>query len=292
MKQILPLLFLLIALCFPIKTFAVSFVIANPTPEGDYFIIDASVSGISSSSAFVQAMFTSTSSPNYFGYTWGQTEDWVDYQTTNKEFIVSKLPILQKDTLQKIWVKPNFGDSGYKGPGEYFLKLKRFTGTSDSSNEYSNVLTVTLLENLPTPTPTVSNSPTPTPEITTLVTPTPTATTTVSPTKTPTPTPLKTATPTQTVSPSKVIVPTSTIKVASGVTPASQSATALELNEDKQPGIVLGDSTVASSLPSEIPSPRPSSSFTNPIVLKYTFIFGVIILSVSGGLLYFRHKKD
>ena len=156
-------LFLLFFLISPPHTLAVSFTIDNPVREGDYYIVDASVSGISSSSAYVFGMFTNKDNPDYFGFTWGQKEDWVEYQSTTKEFISANLPILLRDTLQKIWIKPNYQNPGYKGPGDYYLKLKRYTGSSDGSAGDSNVLTIHLMETTPTPTPTEESTTTLTP---------------------------------------------------------------------------------------------------------------------------------
>lgn len=303
MKQILPVLFLFLLFIFPkISLATVSFQISNFKREGDYIIVEASVSGISSSSAYVQGMFTNISSSDYFGFTWGQKEEWVDYQSTNKEFITTRLPILLRDTVQSIWIRPNFENSGYKGPGDYYLKLKRFTGTADTSSEYSNTLTVGLYEVLTTPTPT------PTELITS--TPTPTETpVTLNPTKTPTPTPIKTATPTISKTPTQNAV--TQIPSLTSVIPAEggQGSSALQGRihlEDLSSSLssVLGDSTTssqfdtlaassdsASVIPGLTRNPSPSSTPQNS-ALKYTFIFGIIIVSISGGLLYFRHRTD
>jgi len=266
----------LLFFAFPKTIFAtISFTIDNPVKEGDYFIVDASISGISSASAYVFGMFTNKENPDYFGFTWGQKEDWVEYQTTNKDFITTNLPILLRDTVQKIWIKPNFSNSGYKGPGEYFLKLKRFTGASDSSAGESNTLTVTLLESTPTPTPTATAIPTPEPSIT------------LNPTKTPTPTPVKTSTPTQ------APTPTATLIVTKKITPTvSIYETPTQAISSASSFAVLGSSTTSSSLSTATPDTLVPETSSNNSILKYTFIFGVIISAVSGGFLYFRHRNS
>jgi hypothetical protein len=270
-KQILPVLFLLFFwLFFPVVVYAtISFTVSNPTTEGDYIIVDASLSGISSTSAFVQGMFTATSSNSYFGYTWGQNEEWVNYVgNTTKDFIVQNFPVLQRNVSQKIWVRPNYTDSAYKGPGEYYLKLKRYTGASDNSTGDDAVLTVTLNQPLPTPTPTVTDEPTNTPEPTAIVTP--------NPTKTPTPTPTKSPTPTKIPTLSKLSV-------------ASLSATISG---------VLGESTDSSPFFDPVTvGETESSSASNRLVnklqnYKIPFFAGLFLAITASSILYFRHRKD
>jgi len=268
-KQILPTLFLfLFVFLFPKDISAtISFTISNPIREGDYFIVDASLSGIASSSAFVQGMFTATSSANYFGFTWGQNEEWVNYVgSTNKDFIVQNFPILQKNISQKIWVKPNYADSAYRGPGEYFLKLKRYTGASDNSTGEDAVLTVNLSEPLPTPTPTPTEEPTNTPEPTTVWTP--------NPTKTPTPTTKSTPTPT------KKAIPTATISAILGDSTSSALIIAFE------------SASSGSSIYTKESTPSPEIKYKKPRNYKIPFFIGLAFTVLSGSLLYFRHRKD
>ena len=296
-KQILPVLFLFLLsfLVFTQHTLAVSFTIDNPVREGDYFIVDASISGISSSSAYVFGMFTNKDNPDYFGFTWGQKEDWVKYQSTTKEFISTNLPILLRDTLQKIWIKPDFQNSGYKGPGDYFLKLKRYTGSSDGSAGDSNVLTVSLLETTPTPTPTeeITNTPSPTPTPAPTTGPTPEPTITLSPTKTPTPTAIKTPSPIplKTPTPTPLKTPTLTSSVIASPTLGHGNLTP---TIESSPSSILGTST-SSGLLSSVPSAEPTAGnfapSTSNSVLKYTFLFGLFISLLAGGVLYFRHRN-
>jgi len=276
-KHALPVLLLLFFwLFFPVVVFAtISFNISNPVVEGDYFIVDASLSGISSTSAFVQGMFTATGSNSYFGYTWGQNEEWVDYVgNTNKDFITENFPILQRNVSQKIWIRPNYGDPAYKGPGDYYLKLKRYTGASDNSTGDDAVLTVTLTEPLPTPTPTVTEEVTDTPEPTTEIIVTP------NPTKTPTPTP----TPTKSPTPTPTKAPTITKSII-----ASLSATVSG---------ILGDSTDSSSFFDLTATDETESSSSSGDVVhqlfnyKIPFFIGLALAVSAGGLLYFRHRRD
>jgi len=297
-KQILPVLFLflLFFLISPPHTLAVSFTIDNPVREGDYYIVDASVSGISSSSAYVFGMFTNKDNPDYFGFTWGQKEDWVEYQSTTKEFISANLPILLRDTLQKIWIKPNYQNPGYKGPGDYYLKLKRYTGSSDGSAGDSNVLTIHLMETTPTPTPTEESTTTLTPTQTSTpttssvqeptVTLNPTKTPTPTAIKTPTPTPLKTSTPTKTLTPTPPVIANPTLVGRGNLTPPDSSRSSIlgMSTASASPDVIIARSGSDAAISN-------SRSAFNASNLKYTFIFGVIITSLSGGVLYFRHRN-
>ncbi|KKT81171.1 MAG: hypothetical protein UW80_C0056G0005 [Microgenomates group bacterium GW2011_GWC1_44_9] len=188
--------------------------------------------------------------------------------------------------------------SKYTGPGEYYLKLKRYTGES-TSGTYSDTLSITLSEVTPSPeptptstpatpslttaTPTVTNTPTSQPTSTPIKTniPTKTPSPTPTPTKTPTPRPIASATPTKTITPSSSVIP-----AQAGIHQISQ----LSGSSSAQ---ILGDSTT-SGLVVEIVTPsviaRQSTLPTS--FYKYTFIIGAILSALSGGWLYFRHKKD
>lgn len=288
MKRILPLLFLIAYFLFVDPSFAsVDFQISNPTLIGDYYTVDASLSGISSTSAFIQAMFTHTSSTDYFGFTWGQQEEWVPYQTPNKEFITSKLPIILRDKLQKIWIRPDFSDRGYKGPGEYFLRLRRFTGQSDSpAGDPSNSLTVSLSAPVPVSSPSITESPslTPTPSVLVSIPPTHTPTpTSLPPTRTPTPTAIKTAAPTVVIKGAPKYDLNGTVSgLVSQITPEQSSVWGADL--------VLGESTTSSTLGSSVGSDvvTKDAEVSRQINLKHTFVIGVLIASISGAVLYFR----
>ena len=267
MKQILPQLFLFLSVfIFPKLVYsAISFTISNPTKEGDYYIVDASISGIASVSAFVQGKFTATNSSAYFGYTWGQNEEWVNYVgNTNKSFITQNLPILMRNSSQKIWIKPNYQDSAYKGPGNYFLKLERFTGASDNSTGEDAVLTVTLTEPLPTPIPTATEEPTNSPNPTSVWTP--------NPTKTPTPTAKITPTPTK-----KLVLIATTSSV---------------LGDSTDSALIIGSDSAAISETLNITTQAPETKFKKLVNYKTPFFAGLALAAISGALLYFRHRRD
>ncbi|MCX6793990.1 MAG: hypothetical protein NTY06_02695 [Candidatus Gottesmanbacteria bacterium] len=116
----------------------------------------------------------------------------------------------------KLKMRFKIDDPNYQGPGNYDLKVRRYTGKSSTFAQESNTLNIVLTATMPTatPTPLPTSTPTPTPEPT--VTPTRTPTPTPTPTKTPTPTPTPTVKPTSTVAPTPT--PIATASAVLGVT--------------------------------------------------------------------------
>ena len=153
-------------------------------------LITASPSGFATTEAvFIKGAFYQDGSTNYFGLT-KNGDTWIK----NGDSSQNQLQVKIGDWDGGVRVKCDFGDSGYKGEGDYKLKLGFYyttsNGTLSSINWSSNVLTVSVSE--PDPTPTVTPQPTTTPT----VAPTKTATPTAIPIKTSTPTPKPTASPT------------------------------------------------------------------------------------------------
>jgi hypothetical protein len=143
--------------------------------DGDEFVtITASPSGFTDGEVIlVKGAFYQDGSTNYFGYT-KKDSDWINNgdATSNQRNVI----IGQWD--QTVIIKSNFSDSGYKGEGEYKLKLgyyyKTSSGENSSVNWSSNNITILLNEPDPTPTntPTPTHTPTPTPQPTSTHTPT------------------------------------------------------------------------------------------------------------------------
>ena len=166
--------------------------------------VTASVSGFTSGETiYIKGAFYQEGSTNYFGYT-KNGDSWIK----NGDTSTSQRSIVIDSWDGKLSVKSDFLDSGYKGEGEYQVKVGYYYTTSggnlSSINWSSNNVTVSLNEPDPTPSPTPTSTPTPTPQAT--ATPTPTS----SPIKTPTPTPTKTPTPTPTKIPTPIPTPTPT----------------------------------------------------------------------------------
>ncbi|MEK7543358.1 MAG: hypothetical protein AAB557_00655 [Patescibacteria group bacterium] len=193
--------------------------------------ITASVSGFTpGETIYIKGAFYQEGSTNYFGYT-KSGDSWIKNGDTSTN---------QRSTIVDIWdgnlsVKSDFADSGYKGEGEYKVKVGFYYTTSggnpSSVNWTNNTVTVSLNE--PDPTPTF----TPTPTLIPTATPQPTVASTSTPTPTKTPTPTSTPKPT-TPSP----------------TPPSNAAGTFDVPPTKQP----------SPMPTEIPVETPEMT---PIVL-------------------------
>lgn len=240
--------------------------------KDDYFEVIAKVSGMSSSSScFVQGMFTSKDSNRYFGFTWSKNGDWLRYDSSpEKSFVLENYIQLQNDQETKILLKPDFTDKDYKGPGEYLVKLKRYTASGSGGDYSENSLIVNLSFALPTTNPTPSESksdPTSTPTFNII-------------------TPTKSSTSTPTKSPS--LIKTSTISPTGK--PHEEGEIISTQNSD-----VLGIST-SSSIPTtnlDIASSSPSSKSQSSLDTsdKNIFLIGSGIFAISGVLLYFRLKS-
>lgn len=270
MKQILPLLFLFISVFLsPGRAYAtISLSISGMERKDDYYIVNITASGLSSTSGcFVQGMFTATPS-SYFGYTWSSKGEWLRYDASpDQEYVKANFIELKNDEPQNILVKPDSEASGYKGPGDYLFKIRRFIANGNSSSYYSNIIQLSLSD--PIPTEVITETPTET------ITETPTAST-PTPTKTPTPTPTKTPTKVPTKTPSLTKSPTKAIFSTSSA--------------------VLGESTSSASLSALIqemtPTPTPEKKSITQNNYKTPFFIGVLLAIGSGSLLYFRHRKD
>lgn len=191
---------------FVIKSFAISFSLANPSlvinGEGiEEITLDASISG--STAYYLQGMLTKTNqTPEYFGWTkdnYGSFTRYVSDSGLDPDYI--KTNFFKTSPQNGFWsgqivIKNDPADDGYKGSGNYTLRLKRYTGASSSGTYADNDLNVNLVFAYPTPTLTPTSSPTPTqaPSSTPTSKATPTPTTKISPTLTPTKKPTTTPT--------------------------------------------------------------------------------------------------
>lgn len=134
--------------------------------------------------------------PNYFGYT-KDRDSWVKNSTTFTGQRMIKIGEWDGNVI----VKSDFSDSGFKGEGDYSLKLGFYAGGSSTVNWSANVLPIYI--NAPDPTPTS----TPTPTATSTPAPTPTPTAEASPAPTVTPTPTISPTPTRAATIAAILIP-------------------------------------------------------------------------------------
>lgn len=287
MKRILPILFFLFVFLFPKSVYAtISLEISNVEKGESSYSLDAKLSGISASSnCYVQMAITAPDDPHYFGQTWSPKGEWFKYiSSPTKEYIKEYFIKLENDQTTKILFNTDPEDSDYKGPGEYLVKLKRYTGESSSSAGESNALTFTIADPTPSPTSTPTGTPTSTP------TSTPTQTSTPTPTKTPTPTPTKT--------PTQINTPTKVSTTAPTLAPRSPALPAGGLDEAGSTiSAVLGESTDSASINANTATnlkapPSPEKKINKPTNYKIPFFIGIFLAVSSGSLLYFRHRKD
>lgn len=212
MLKILSLFFLLFLL-FPQKTLA-ALSITDVSPleinsSNDAFTVSVSASSLQSNPQYLQLALTSVNPPtNLFGITVNSVGDPYIYKSSptfsDLETTFYKFSHENGSWSGQISGKIDISDKGYIGPGQYNLRLYKYTISSTgnvSSSPYatwSSPMTINVSIS-PTPTSTLTTTPSPTPVPTTATTPTPKPATpkpsTPKPTvaSTPTPTPKATA---------------------------------------------------------------------------------------------------
>ena len=285
-------------LLFPVSVFAVSLEISNLQKINDYYSVEALFTGQSSDSAcYIQAVFTKADQTRYFGRSWGQKGDCFLYVSSPEiDYIKQNFPFLQSGIRQTILISPDFDDPDFKGTGDYILKLKRYTGESNSSAGESNTLSL-LLESpsIPTETPspetvatappTTASTPTPTPSPTVMVSATPTP----SPTRTPTPIPTP-ATKTPTSSPSPTT--TTSQKNVRPTNKSSASPTPEVLSATTSAEIDLLAVSDISSTNTPTPSLTPKQQTQKNKISNRNLITLGILLIAPAAIMFFIKYKD
>lgn len=268
--------------CSPVKA-VIQLQISNFEKVNDYYSLDVTLTGASTDSAYYfQSMFTKADPPNYLGYTWGQKGEWVKYDSSpDKEYIKENFPLLENGRTLKILIKPDVEDKGYKGPGEYLLKGKRYT-QGGSASFAENSLTITLSESVPEPeeisTQLISSSPNPSPTATL----SPTQTPTISPTRSPTASPTPTKSPTARSTPSSS--PTPTNKIIISTSPSASPSATLSLDEQ-----ILGATTTSS--PTDAPSTQAVKGKATGSTQNIIFILLGLVLGLPATALYFFSNR-
>ena len=266
-KLILFLITFFLFFVFPASVDAIGLVISNPVVSNDEVTIQVEVTDINpsvsctDSKCYLQGMFTkSTSSPSYFGYTQNNSLDWYKYNGTPSEEEI-RITFFYFTPTNNSWsrqlkIKNDSADPDYTGPGDYFLRVKRYTGGSSSSAQDSNNLTVGLSYVIPTEPPTS----------------TPTASPTLTPTSTATPTATKTPTPTKKVTPT--------------ATPVAQETSAQE-------NTILGlRNELATDTPTAGAAGETAEGKKLPPVALILIIIGSLILGVSGFAFIKKVRED
>lgn len=200
-KYLLLLCFLIIfSLLFTENVLAAVLVTINNYPsvitEGQTFNVNASVSGASDGTNYLRVDLYKDGTTNYFGETFNGNSWYIGSIGTNF------LPLQISNSTGSADIEARIGTpsaSFYTGPGNYKLKVRRYT-SSGSSYTFSSPVDVQIVsgQQTPTPTPIQTASPSPSPSPVPTIQPTfePTATPISTPTITsPSPTPLRTSAP-------------------------------------------------------------------------------------------------
>ena len=117
----------------------------------DEMLITASVSGFTNGEKiYIKGAFYKEDSSNYFGFT-KLNNNWIK----NSETVKSQREVAIGDWDNLVTVKLDYGDSGYKGIGDYKFKLGFYyltsSGNASSVNWSTNLLDVSI-NNEPSPT--------------------------------------------------------------------------------------------------------------------------------------------
>ncbi len=236
---------------------AIEFIATNPQINNDEITVDVSITD-TSTAYYLQGLFTKPGETNYFGLTKNHYGDWFTSDATpNKDYITTnffKTEPINSSWSGQLMVKNDLKNPNYKGPGDYELKIRRYTGNSTSTAGEA-----TLIISFSSVTPTLTPTSTPTPTSTSAPTSTPT-----------TPKPTTQSTPTSTKT------PTSTPEITS--TPQSEATTS------DQP-LVLGDITSSPD-----PEPSPTEIPSNNQTLLPKLITGLGSALVLSGLLALTYK--
>lgn len=280
MKQSAVLTFCLIflGLIFPKSIFAISFTLSAPQVDNKNITFNATLSDVTNQNCptgkcYFQGMITKKDKTEYFGFTKNNAGELKAYVSSpSPDFIKNNFLYCEPvDNSCNLTVSMSFNhdDPKYDGPGEYIVKMKRYTGESSSESFADNDLSVELSLATPTPTSSPTSSPSPSP------TPSPTSTPTLS--KTPSPTPKAT----QRVSASmggssETPTPSPTF------TPRETPEPIKSLENATEPPKILGTTDVDGG-----------NSSTKPIVALFMIAGGVGFVSVAGVSLWRnRYNKN
>jgi hypothetical protein len=246
---------------------AIQFNIGDAILSDTEINLTASISGLNTSSCssegkcYFQGVLRRAGSSYYFGQTQNNTGSWIDYISSPElEYIQSAFYSFQPNSGS--WsgqLKMRFftEDTEYKGPGDYELKFRRFSGNSKNPSGESNSCPLILTALLPTPTFTPTPSPT------------------AAPTSAPTPTPTKTPTPT----------PTPTLKPSTSPTPKEIDV----LGESTKSGEIILPTDVQSSSEDTLIS-NQSKDESSSWFQKISIFIGIVFI-VSCGILTFREIR-
>lgn len=250
---------------------AITFTLSNPQVNNQDITFSASLSDIASQSCpsgkcYFQGMITKKGKSYYFGFTKNNAGELKGYLSSpDPNFITSNFlycePVNNSCEIS-VAMHFNHNDPDYEGPGEYEVKMKRYTGESSNGIFADNELVVSLSVATPTPSATPSPSPSPT------ASPSPTPTPTKSPSPSPTPTPTK-----------KV-----SASMGGGTTPTPTSkATATPQGTPTEEQIAsLGDATSPPKILGTADSEGGGNQSTRPIIALFMIGGGIAFVGIAG----------
>lgn len=294
--------FLLFLFCFYFaKPVFAAVTIINVVPSeinssNDVFTVSISTSSLQSNPQYLQIGLTAVNNPtNLLGFTQNNAGEWYVYKSNpTTSDLTSNFYSFTHDSgswTGQVSGKVDITDNGYIGPGQYNLRLYRYTVSSagNASSSYVTwesflVVNISLSPTLtPTPTAAPTSAPTPVPN-----TPIPTKAPTSTPTSiksgsTPTPTPKSTNTPTPTP-------------------PRAPTPTPIQTPTTKQilPTSVLGESTKSATLSGFLSSTQEPTKETKKKETKVLgeqtnntpkVLIGIgVIFLIAGGIIIFRTR--
>lgn len=131
-----------------------------------------SVQGGAGKTYYLEGALKSSTLTNYFGQTWNDSS-WIPYSGSSNYTSFKAITLDANSSWSgTLLFKVDTSSAFYTGPGEYTLKLIRFT-TSGNDTPSSTISTITITQNTQSPTPSPSTSPTPTPTPTSSASPSP-----------------------------------------------------------------------------------------------------------------------
>lgn len=244
-------------------------ILRSPELAGEEkFEVTVQIEGASPGINYLRIDLFQNGTKNYFGET-DNTQSWYGGSDGKQYFPVTILP--DQPTLATVSARlgsPSLGE--YPGPGDYLLRVRRYTSSGNQGSEDSLPVSITLTKNWPSPSPSPSPSPTPTDQ------PSPSPLPTPAPTEIKTPTPVPKPSPKPTLSPSLEPSPEGTV---AGETTIDLSA--------------FGVASVSANS-SVLPSPPPATPQLNPNRVRLALISGtgLLIVSLAGYLGYLQYYKS
>jgi hypothetical protein len=264
------LLHLILQVVFVSKITAAEISVSNiPTAISDQQEVTVMVTVVNAASNTENylrgAFFHESSQENYFGFTQNHEGSWYNGKPSPidpHQFL--KIHINdEKSWSGEIKIKPDTAHPGFKGGGNYFIKVGRYTANGTSVTDWSSSIPIIIQAPSPTPTPSPTTKPT----------------NTLSPTKSPTATKAPTATKIPTVKPTQTPTEgkTATAEVLSAQNKSSK-------HFKNYPSIVLGSNDRMTATPTSKQAARLTKN-NNTNTMKSTGI-DLSYFAIIGGSLF------